>query len=338
MAKSPVISVIMPVYNGEKYLRAAIDSVLGQTYRDYEFIIINDGSRDGTQNIIDSYQDPRIVTVVQENMGVARSLNKGLSMAKGEYIRRHDADDVSLPQHLEKQVLFMEEHPEYALISDQIAYMTDRGKRAIKYRNPRQDFFKGRPFVDVDYNTYTRYRPVIHATVLMRTRVVQELGGYRTGFLTSEDVDLWLRILDKHRIAVLNQCMYFVRLNEASITVRTRSSVNHYREMALQFAEERRSKGTDPLMRGEKIPLPDNNEMPAKKVVQPQADGRTVRDDLGFYYNITVNAKDCRNWWKTFKAILNYGWKKKQTYKMLFFPLIGKNLVELGVKVKSTIK
>ncbi|MBU2649616.1 MAG: glycosyltransferase family 2 protein, partial [Bacteroidetes bacterium] len=143
MKSIPLVSVIMPVYNGEKYLRPAIESILGQTFRDYEFILINDGSKDKTQEIIESYSDPRIVAVKQENMGVARSLNKGLAMARGKYLRRHDADDVSLPGHLQSQVDFMESHPEFSLVSDQIAYMTDRGRKAPRYRNPRNDFFAG---------------------------------------------------------------------------------------------------------------------------------------------------------------------------------------------------
>ncbi len=336
MDKKPLVSVIMPVYNGEKYLRAAMNSVLGQSFRDFEFIVINDGSSDGTQEIIDSYDDDRIVAISHENMGVARSLNIGISLAKGELIRRHDADDKSLPDHLMKQVRFMQKHPEFDLVSDQIAYMTDRGKKALRFRNPWKSFFNGKPYLAVDYKTYTEYRPVIHATVLMKTKMVQELGGYRTTFKTSEDVDLWLRILDKHRIAVVNQCMYFVRLNEASITVREKSSVDFYRELALEYAEERRKKGSDPLMRGEQMPDPGKGN--SKSLAQPKTDGKSVRDDLNFYYNITVNAKDCKNWWKTVKILLKSGWKKKQTYKMLLFPLIGQRLVDLGVKVKSTIK
>ncbi|MBU2652043.1 MAG: hypothetical protein KKA81_14030, partial [Bacteroidetes bacterium] len=175
--------------------------------------------------------------------------------------------------------------------------------------------------------------PVIHATVMMKTGMVKDLGGYRTEFLTSEDVDLWLRILDKHRIAVLNQCYYFVRLNPTSATVRHQSSVNFYRELALTFAAERRNSGSDPLMRGENMPLPPPAEpAPEKSLPRP---GTFVRDDLSFYYNITVNARDCVNWRKTASIILHNGWKKRQTYRLLLFPLIGRNLVKTGSGIKS---
>src|SRR5215472_9201923 len=99
----------MPVYNGEKHLREAIDSILSQTFRDFEFLIINDGSTDGSVEIIASYRDPRILLVHNEkNLGLIATLNRGMDLARGEYITRMDCDDISLPRRLEKQVAFME--------------------------------------------------------------------------------------------------------------------------------------------------------------------------------------------------------------------------------------
>ena len=105
------MSVIMPVYNGEKYLKEAIDSILNQTFSDFEFIIVNDCSSDNTEDIIKSYKDNRIVYLKnEENSGVATTLNRGLDIAKGEYIARMDADDISLPKRFEKQVDFMDKN------------------------------------------------------------------------------------------------------------------------------------------------------------------------------------------------------------------------------------
>lgn len=337
MSEIPLVSVIMPVYNGAEYLRPAIESILNQTFTNFEFIIINDGSKDNSREIIESYNDSRIVAVNQENMGVARSLNNGIKLARGKYIRRHDADDESLPDHIETQVNFIEKHPEFDLISDQIAYMTDRGKRALKFVNPREDFFQGRKWVDVDYDTYLKFRPVIHATILAKTKLIQELKGYRTEFVTSEDVDLWLRILDHHKIAVLNQCKYFVRLNATSITVRKKSSVNFYKNKAIEFASERREKGSDPLTRGEEMPKPvEEKAIEESAVKYPK--GKFLRNDQEFYYMITINAKDCKNWRKTAWIILKGGWKLPATYRMLLFPLLGENMVKAGVSIKSRLK
>src|SRR4030067_2908226 len=110
---APIISVIMPVHNGETFLREAIDSVLNQTFTDYEFIIIDDASKDTTADIIKSYTDPRINYIKNDNnFGVTRSLNIGLKLARGKYIARMDHDDVSLPERLETQAAFLNQHPE----------------------------------------------------------------------------------------------------------------------------------------------------------------------------------------------------------------------------------
>lgn len=109
---APMISVVMPVYNGEKYLGVAIESILNQTYANFEFIIVNDGSQDGTEIIILSYNDERIVYLKSEtNLRIEGTLNKGMRHAVGKYIARMDADDISLPSRLEKQLLFMERNP-----------------------------------------------------------------------------------------------------------------------------------------------------------------------------------------------------------------------------------
>ena len=108
----PGVSVVMPAYNAAKYIKEAIDSILAQTYRDFEFIIVNDGSTDNTKEIILSYSDPRIVYIENEqNSGICVTLNKGLDAAKGRYIVRMDSDDIALPQRLEVQVRYMDANP-----------------------------------------------------------------------------------------------------------------------------------------------------------------------------------------------------------------------------------
>ena len=113
----PKVTVLMAVYNGERYLRDAVESILCQTFRDFQFLIINDGSTDNTRDLILSYDDARIVLVDSEhNVGQTRSLNRGLELAAGELIARQDADDISEPDRLAKQVAFLERHPEVALL------------------------------------------------------------------------------------------------------------------------------------------------------------------------------------------------------------------------------
>lgn len=130
-----MISVVMPVYNGEKYLREAIDSILNQTCTDFEFIILNDASTDETEEIILSYDDPRITYARNEtNLQIANTLNKGIALAKGKYIARMDADDISLPERFERQIKFMEDNPDIDVCG---CSMKTFGMQNVIYRVPK---------------------------------------------------------------------------------------------------------------------------------------------------------------------------------------------------------
>lgn len=329
------VSILMPVYNGGAYLKQAISSVLNQTYHNFEFIIINDGSTDNTGEIIDSFTDKRILHIKQENQGVARSLNNGLKLVKGEYIWRHDADDKCLPDQLEKQVTFLKQHAEFDLVSTQVAFMTNRGKIAWKYRQPKNDFFSDQKFVDVTLDHFNPYSPITHATVLMKTSVIKSLNGYRTEFLTSEDTDLWLRWIQNYKAAVLNYCSYFVRLNKTSATQKYKSSTVFYRNLAFDYYYQRKQFGSDPLMRNEKMPdPPKTNEIQSVFIK-----GKLYRSDLlDFHYKVMLNARDWVNVWKCITIALKDGWKLEQTWKGIILPIIGKKLVQTGIKTKSIFK
>src|SRR4051812_15533497 len=115
-SEAPKISVLLPVYNAEPYLKEAIDSVLQQTFADFELIIINDGSKDRSADIIKSYTDKRILFIDQENIGLSATLNKGIALARGEYIARQDNDDISRPERFRKQVTYLDAHPRTMLL------------------------------------------------------------------------------------------------------------------------------------------------------------------------------------------------------------------------------
>ncbi|MBA7555263.1 Undecaprenyl-phosphate 4-deoxy-4-formamido-L-arabinose transferase [subsurface metagenome] len=137
MSRNPYISVIMPCYNGAQYLREAIESILNQTFHDFEFVIINDGSTDASQEIIDSFNDDRMLVIQQKNMGITKSLNKGLEMARGEYIARQDADDISFPDRFEKQVAYLDAHPEVAVLGGAIIRIDEKGNPLNKFVFPQ---------------------------------------------------------------------------------------------------------------------------------------------------------------------------------------------------------
>ena len=133
----PKVSVVMSVYNGERHLREAVDSILNQTFGDLEFIIVDDGSRDRTWEILQSYDDSRIVLLRNEqNIGLTKSLNRGLAATRGEYVARMDADDVSLPQRLERQVGFLDQHPEIGLVGCAFLQINEGGQEFEIFHPP----------------------------------------------------------------------------------------------------------------------------------------------------------------------------------------------------------
>lgn len=336
----PRVSILVPVYNVAPYLRQALDSILAQTFRDFELILINDGSTDGSGAIIDEYRqrDTRIVAVHKENEGVARTLNLGLSMARGEYIRRFDSDDTCLPNALEKQVNYLDGHPNVALVGTQIAFQSNRGKVARHFRNPRNDYFQGEICRFAEPADFYQGCPIIHATVLLRRSIIEASGGYRAEFLTSEDIDLWLRMVEHHRMVVINECSYFVRLHSTSATQQHAVSRRFYRQLALAFHEERISKGSDPLQRGEPMPRPPVVGEVGSLVGLGAADGREVHPELDFTYRLLLDAGDWVNAFKLARQGLQSGWRCAATYKLLLFPLLGDRVVQRGVRAKALLK
>ena len=165
------ISVIMPVYNGEKFLREAIDSILTQSFKDFELIIINDGSKDNSKLIIDSFDDERIIYVEQENKGLATALNHGISYSKGEFIARMDADDISMPYRLMKQYLFFRSHPQISVVSGSFSYIDNNGSYLGR------SFAITNPFL-VKKTLLNSGCIICHPSVMMRRKDFYSVNGY----------------------------------------------------------------------------------------------------------------------------------------------------------------
>ena len=184
-----IVSVVMPVYNSEKYLRASIESILKQTFSKFEFIIINDGSTDNSENIILSYNDKRIKYFKQENRGISYTLNKGCSLATGEFIARMDSDDISRADRLEYQLRFLINHTNYVLVGSSVSYINNDDNligRSIPYVGDRA----------IKYNL--RYGNVIaHPTVMFRKKIYDKTHGYNKEIKgMCEDYILWLEMIN----------------------------------------------------------------------------------------------------------------------------------------------
>lgn len=212
MLDNPKLSVIMSVYNGEKYLREAIESILNQTFTDFEFIIINDGSTDNSLAIIRSYDDRRIRSLNNEtNIGLTKSLNNALKVATGEYIARQDADDISLPDRFEAQLKYFEQYPEVALLGTSKYVISEDGtilRKVIALSNPGRTLLKE--------NVFT------HGSVMFKKAVVDELGYYNEFFKYSQDYELWLRIAKQYEVRNLKSVLYYLRFHSNNIRIKNK--------------------------------------------------------------------------------------------------------------------
>ena len=338
MNDCPRVSIIMPAYNASDFIREAVDSILAQTFGDFEFIILNDGSTDDTRAIVESYDDERIRLINKSNSGVASTLNEGLKLATGEFIWRHDADDISLPQKLERQIQFMDKHPEFDLCATQIAFMTERGKVAWDKRQPKTPWFKGEPYREVFFEDFSPYSPITHGTTLFRKALLQKTPEYREAFITSEDIDMWLRFLGHARLAVLSDCISLHRLSGSSATAVHGWKNHFYRELAKEFYLARQKGEQDELVKTGKIiePLPPDTR-PLAQSAPPV--GKNLRGDLlGFHYSVVINARDWTEITLIIRMALRDGWRLKRTYRGIIFPWLPTAVVKTGVWFKGKIR
>jgi glycosyltransferase involved in cell wall biosynthesis len=200
----------MPVYNGGDYLKEAIDSILNQTYTHFEFIIINDGSTDNSEEIILSYKDSRIIYVKNpENYKLIKTLNIGFSIAKGCYIARMDADDISHLNRLQKQVQFLEENEEYGLVGSGVNLLNGQNKSQLLYHTDHESLKFALAF----------YCPFIHPSVMIRKTIIENMEMvFDERFVHAEDYELWTRLAFKTKMANLPEYLLDYRVHDSQIS------------------------------------------------------------------------------------------------------------------------
>ena len=194
MISTPLVSVITPVYNREKYLAKCIESILNQTYENFEFIIIDDNSSDLTVNIIKDYllRDSRIKFLENnKNLGATLSFNRGLDIAKGKYIARMDSDDISLSDRLEKQVEIFESWSDLEVLGAG-AILIDHNENEIGRRQFPSDFNKIKNILQTGV-------PVFDPSVMMRTSTLKEINGFDNRLAPADDYHLWLTLFKKKK-------------------------------------------------------------------------------------------------------------------------------------------
>jgi len=218
----PTISVVMPVYNDERFVGAAIESILAQNFQDFEFIVVNDGSTDDTGDVLGKFIDPRLIIINQTNHGIVRALNVAISMAKGEYIARMDSDDVSRRDRFRKQVEFLDSKPEYGLVGSPCEIVHEDGTHMAHFSVPQRDEAIRRSMI--------WRNPFVHSSIMVRKSVLDIVGGYKKTYDSiGHDYDLWWRILSVTKGANLGEEL-LTRTHRSKSTFRIRKYI-HYQFM-----------------------------------------------------------------------------------------------------------
>ena len=203
----------MPVYNGEKYLREAIDSILAQTLIDFEFIIINDGSTDNSKSIIESYDDKRIIYIEQENKGLSKSLNIGITLSNGEFIARMDQDDVSASSRFMNQYLFFKSHPNISVLSGAFSYIDQNGKYLGR------SFSLTLPYL-IKKKLLNSGCVICHPCVMMKRKDLLDVGGYSE--IVGDrftDYHLWVKFIKNgFKIQNMSNVLLKYRIIETSMS------------------------------------------------------------------------------------------------------------------------
>ncbi|MCB9217969.1 MAG: glycosyltransferase [Ignavibacteriales bacterium] len=217
-----MISVLLPVYNGEKYIRQSIQSILNQTYKDFEFLIIDDGSTDNTENVVKSFDDSRIKYIKKEHTGLADTLNYGLKIAKYDWVARMDADDISHPERLNEQVnLISDNYPN--LIIATWAYVFKKKSILFSLETPTDDLILKKKLA--------LHSVINHPTVLFNRNFIIANGGYNINYSSFQDYELWLRIRNDATFKIISKHLLLIRNCHDSLS---KKSFNEKKKMILE--------------------------------------------------------------------------------------------------------
>jgi glycosyltransferase involved in cell wall biosynthesis len=259
---SPAVSVLMPVYNARRYLAEAVESVLAQSFADFELIAVDDGSTDRSGRILRRFarRDPRVRVVSHENRGLVASLNEMIGLARGELLARMDTDDVSLPERFALQVDYLRDHPDVVCVGGRTHWIDERGFIFMDYGVASED-------EEIQELLLSGRNCFIHPSVMMRRDAVLAVGGYDPEMKEGEDFDLWLRLGERGRLAILEDFVVKYRVHGKSMCYAAVGKHGYYARLACENAWRRRGI--------EQRDLPEGHWMP------PDAEDKYNR--LGIY-------------------------------------------------------
>ena len=233
---SPSVSVCMPVYNTERYVAEAVESILAQTFGDFEFIIIDDGSTDGSRAILERYakQDDRIRLISRPNTGIVGARIEALGLARGELIAVMDSDDVALPERFEVEVAYLREHPEVVCLGCKVQAIDEAGRFLFEEELPALDH------EEIEEYALRGFCPLCHVSMMMRGEAVMAVNGYDPEFSLAHDHDLILRLGERGKLVNLPQVLQKFRWHDRSISAKKGALQVDRAKLAVLRACERR--------------------------------------------------------------------------------------------------
>jgi glycosyltransferase involved in cell wall biosynthesis len=240
---TPAVTVLMPVYNAERFVAQTVETILNQTFRDFEFLVINDGSTDRSLEILQGYaaRDPRLRIISRPNTGYVAALNEGLELARGEFIARIDADDLADPRRLELQVARMRQEPRLVALGSSASAIDEDGL-------PLGDYSVPLTHEDIEAHHLRGSSAIHHPAVMLRPDAVKRVGGYRRELMPCEDFDLWLRLGEVGRLENLLDKLLTKRLFAGSAVATNLEKQEKLVKHILNETWQRRGLGGRPEM------------------------------------------------------------------------------------------
>lgn len=241
MSTKPAVSIIMPAYNAEKTIAESIQSVLNQTYTNWELIVINDGSVDKTSAIVQNYKDSRIILLEQQNSGVAEARNNGIRNASGKMIAFLDSDDLWLKTKLEKFISYVNEYNFTGLIYSKMRFFNDNPQNSVSY-NPWKAFDESNPYYHL---LLVDYVPTL--TVIVNKEIFDDVGLFDKDFFGTEDWDMWIRIVHKYPVALIDEELSLYRNHASGIS--KKFDRQHHQEYLVMQKHLLHNPGLSPLLK-----------------------------------------------------------------------------------------
>lgn len=231
------LTITLPVYNGMSYLKDAVESVFYQSYEDFRFLVIDDGSTDGSADYLNSLRDHRLRVIVRENRGLGATLNQLFAESETEYVARMDADDVCSPIRAERMLAFLERNKDVVMAGSDQAFLVGNSTMKAAPRPTEHDSIK-KQLLDKRFG-------ILHPTIIVRRDAWKKVGGYRVAG-AGEDLDFILRLCDLGRVANVPEVLYYYRLHDSSISSRKRREINLGYDFGIACARARQRQQPEP--------------------------------------------------------------------------------------------